>query len=143
MECINPLMHMGPVKLDSARFSWKCDISVSAEFPATTTGRRIPRDAAGKREAKLCDATGKMKRCYSLARLMAIHRVLDRIVRDIGAFKTHPFRALSKKIHELSIRDANERVAINIHQYSCTELAVIVTTRNARSSTHLNIAANF
>lgn len=32
MECINPLMHMGPVKLDSARFSWKCDISVSTEF---------------------------------------------------------------------------------------------------------------
>lgn len=40
MECINPLMHMGPVKLDSARFSWKCDISVPTEFPATT---RVPR----------------------------------------------------------------------------------------------------
>jgi len=38
MERINPLMHMGPVKLDSARFSWKCDISVSTEFPTTTAG---------------------------------------------------------------------------------------------------------
>ncbi|KAI4502396.1 hypothetical protein M0802_002308 [Mischocyttarus mexicanus] len=35
IECINPLMHMGPVKLDSARFSRKCDISVSTEFPTT------------------------------------------------------------------------------------------------------------
>lgn len=32
IECINPLMHMGPVKLDSARFSWKRDISVSSEY---------------------------------------------------------------------------------------------------------------
>lgn len=28
-------MHMGPVKLDSARFSWKRDISVSTEFQTT------------------------------------------------------------------------------------------------------------
>lgn len=35
IECINPLMHMGPVKLDSARFSWKRDISVSTEFQTT------------------------------------------------------------------------------------------------------------
>lgn len=35
IECINPLMHMGPVKLDSARFSWKRDISVSTEFRTT------------------------------------------------------------------------------------------------------------
>lgn len=35
-ECINPLMHTGPgAKLDSARFSWKRDISVSTEFQTT------------------------------------------------------------------------------------------------------------
>ncbi|KAL2742853.1 hypothetical protein V1477_008342, partial [Vespula maculifrons] len=32
-------MHMGPVKLDSARFSRKCDISVSTEFPTTLRNR--------------------------------------------------------------------------------------------------------
>ncbi|KAF7393507.1 hypothetical protein HZH68_010326 [Vespula germanica] len=45
IECINPLMHMGPVKLDSARFSRKCDISVSTEFPTTLVGKENYDDA--------------------------------------------------------------------------------------------------
>lgn len=46
MECINSLMHMGPVKLDSARFSWKCDISVPTEFSQQRN------ETAGKRNAQ-------------------------------------------------------------------------------------------
>jgi len=50
------------------------------------------------------------KRNVVTARLMTIHRVLDRIVRGVGALKIRLVRALNQKC-AFSLRDANERVA--------------------------------
>lgn len=76
IECINPLMHMGPVKLDSARFSWKCDISVSTEFQTilSSLSLSLPFSVCVCSSMKLVSTRHErtVKRCYSRGRLMSI-----------------------------------------------------------------------
>lgn len=57
MECINPLMHMGPVKLDSDRFSWKCDISVSTKFSQQRNETAGKRNTGSVTRSGSCNAT--------------------------------------------------------------------------------------
>ena len=119
IECINPLMHVGPVKLDSARFSWERDISVSTEFRTTLLDSLSARNRSFLGRHR--DRT--VKRCCSRGRLTSI----DRRSRSTKRALIQKFTIIRGPVdlanHAFTTRGRRVIVATRARGYSTLELA--------------------